>query len=650
MLPYGSGGETMKDGFIKVAAATPVIRLADCRHNAEVICGMIDEAEKAGVKVLCFPELCLTGYTCGDLFLQDTLLRDAFEQLAVIVRSTAGKDIFTVVSLPLQVNSKLYITAAAIQNGKLLGLSPKHFLPNYAEFYDSRHFMPGAHEIVYIDFFGEKIPFGMDMLYENREMPYLVIGTEICEDLWMPQPPSGNHVVAGATLILNPSASDELAGKREYRRDLVRNQSARLVCGYIYADAGEGESTTDLCFSGHNLIVENGVVLKESELFSNGLTICELDLNRLVNERRRMTSYQSHMAGYTRIGFSFEKLGGQPVKTEITRHIARSPFIPEDPAEAKCFMREIIAIQAHGLMARLKCIGCTKAIIGISGGLDSTLAYLITVEAFKKLGLDPKGIIAVTMPCFGTSDRTYRNAHTLMQRCGSTLMEINIRDAVLRHFEDIGQDPECHDVTFENAQARERTQILMDLANKYGGIVIGTGDLSELALGFATYNGDHMSMYGVNASVPKTLVRALVRYIAEESEDAVLREALIDITETPVSPELLPAKDGQTAQITEDIVGPYELHDFFIFYMIRYGFSPSKIYRLAQHAFEGVYTDETILKWMKSFYKRFFAQQYKRSCLPDGPKVGSVSLSPRGDWRMPSDVQATGWMRELAEL
>lgn len=640
----------MKNGFIKVAAATPVIRLADCGYNADRIIELIREAEKKNVKILVFPELCMTGYTCGDLFLQDTLLEEAESELIRVAKATEGMDIFSVVSIPFRFNSKLYITACAIQDGKVLGIIPKHFLPNYAEYYDSRHFMSGAREIRYVDINGEQVPFGMNVLFANSEMKELVIGIEICEDLWMPQPPSSSHVVAGATLILNPSASDELAGKRETRRDLVKNQSSRLVCGYVYADAGEGESTTDLTFSGHNLIVENGDILNESELFSSGLLISEIDLAKLIGERSRMTSYSSHTEGYVRIGFSFRSLNGKLEKTELTRTIRKNPFMPAKESEYEEYLHEVLEIQAHGLMGRLKAINCRKAIIGISGGLDSTLALLVTVEAFKKLGLDTKGIIAVTMPCFGTSGRTHENALKLIEHLGATFKEIDIKQSVLKHFEDIGQDPEKHDVAFENAQARERTQVLMDMANMYGGIVIGTGDLSELALGFATYNGDHMSMYGVNGSVPKTMIRQIVKCEALASKDEVLRETLLDVVATPVSPELLPPKQGEIAQITEDIVGPYELHDFFIFYLARYGFSPSKIYRLAREAFKDDYTPEVILKWLKSFYRRFFSQQYKRSCLPDGPKVGPVSLSPRGDWRMPSDVSSAAWLRELERL
>ena len=640
----------MKDGFIKAAAATPVIKLADPAANAETVIKMIREASDAGVRVLCFPEMCITGYTIGDLVLQDTLLKEASAALSEIVKATAGLDIFVAVSLPFEVNSKLYICAAAISDGRLLGLVPKHFLPCYGEYYESRHFMRGNREVRTVRFDGRDVPFGMNMIFENEQVPYLKIAIEICEDLWMPQPPSGSHVVAGATLILNPSASDELAGKRAYRRELVKNQSARLVCGYIYADAGEGESTTDLCFSGHNLIVENGTILKESGMFTDGLTISEIDVQKLVNERRRMTSYSSHMDGYERVRFSFPGIKDGLPATGLSRSFARYPFIPEEADERELQFEEVLSIQAHGLASRMKAIGCKNAVIGISGGLDSTLALLIAVKAFKLLGLDVKGISAVTMPCFGTSTRTRSNADIIMKELGCEYLEIDIKDSVNAHLKDIGHDGTTADITFENAQARERTQILMDIANLRGGIVIGTGDLSELALGFATYNGDHMSMYGVNASVPKTLVRELVRHVALHSDNETLKASLLDIIGTPVSPELLPSKAGETSQITEDIVGPYELHDFFTFYMLRYGFPPSKIFRMASEAFAGAYDDATILKWMKKFYWRFFTNQFKRSCLPDGPKTGTVALSPRGDWRMPSDVQGTAWMKELERI
>ena len=646
-------GVLMRYGLVKVAAATPPLKVADCAYNADMTIKAIEDAEKESVKILVLPEFGLTGYTCGDLFLQDTLIEGALRQLKRVAASTEGKDVLVTVGLPFMHNSKLYNVAAVIQDGKILGLVPKHFLPNYAEYYESRHFMPGRTAVETVDVLGEKVPFGMNILFRCEEFKKLAIGVEICEDLWMPQPPSGSHVLAGATIVLNLSASDELAGKSIYRRDLVKNQSARLVCGYIYADAGDGESTTDLVFSGHNLIVENGTVLEESKMFENGMIVSEIDVTKIVNERRRMTSYSSKTDGDTEVSFSYasvrkelERTGELPV-TPISRRIPCNPFVPENPEARAEQFEEIMMIQAAGLKKRLLHIGCRCAVIGISGGLDSTLALLITKKAFDMCGFDPAGITAITMPCFGTSKRTYDNAFALTNELGITLEEIDIKEAVRQHFKDIGQSEDKKDLTYENAQARERTQILMDVAGLKGGIVVGTGDLSELALGWATYNGDHMSMYGVNASVPKTLVRGLVRHVADTTENEVLRRVLIDIVETPVSPELLPGKDGEVGQKTEDVVGPYELHDFFLYYMLRFGFGPAKILHLACTAFEGAYDRETVKKWLKVFYGRFFSQQFKRSCLPDGPKVGSVALSPRGDWRMPSDASRESWFREL---
>lgn len=653
---FSADRRIMRYGFVKVAAATPALRVADCSFNADRTIEVIKAAEEMDVKILALPELGLCGYTCGDLFLQDTMLESCLDELFRVTESTRGMDVLTTVGLPFVHNSKLYNVAAVIQNGQLLGLIPKHFLPNYAEFYESRHFMPGKQEAEYIDVRGHRVPFGMNILFRNEELKQLAVGVEICEDLWMPQPPSGSHVLAGATIIVNPSASDELAGKSIYRRDLVRNQSARLVCGYIYADAGEGESTTDLVFAGHNLIVENGTVLAESELFKNDMIVSEIDVTRIVNERRRMTSYSSKTDGYICVEYSYERVKRAQKKdsrlpvTALSRVIDRVPFIPEEPKLKARQFEEIMMIQAIGLKRRLEHIGSRCAVIGISGGLDSTLALLITKKAFDLCGFDTKNIFAVTMPCFGTSDRTYRNAQIMSRELGIELKEIDIKPAVLQHYRDIGQNPENHDLTFENAQARERTQILMDLAGMHGGIVVGTGDMSELALGWATYNGDHMSMYGVNASVPKTLVRGLVLHVAETTDNRALKEVLLDVLDTPVSPELLPARDGETVQITEDLVGPYELHDFFIYYVIRYGFTPEKIYHLACLAFEGRFDGKTIYKWLTTFYKRFFSQQFKRSCLPDGPKVGSVALSPRGDWRMPSDACRDIWLKNLETI
>ena len=641
----------MKHGFIRVAAATPVIKVADCKHNANRIIDMIDKAKLQEVNLLVFPELSITGYTCGDLFLQDTLLNRAQDEINRIKEYTRDLELVVVVGFPYRMNGKLYNTAAVIQAGKVLGLIPKLNIPNYTEFYELRHFTPGFAEPIPVNFLGEEIYFGSRLLFQCSNLPEFIFGVEICEDLWVPYPPSTAHCTAGALLIANLSASNETAGKDTYRRDLINSQSARLVCGYIYADAGDGESSTDLVFAGHNLIAENGTILAQTKAFQNDLIFSEIDLRRLINERRRMNTYAGqNPAEYRVVPFS---LGlGEAILPELSlsRRIDPSPFIPSDKASRDQRCKDIINIQAAGLKTRISHIGTKVAVIGLSGGLDSTLALLITNKAFEIMGLDKKGILAVTMPCFGTTDRTYRNALALAKCLGITLKEIPIREAVELHFRDIGQDADIHDITYENSQARERTQILMDLANKYNGIVIGTGDLSELALGWATYNGDHMSMYAVNSSIPKTLISHLVSYFSEVFKDEELKAVLMDILDTPVSPELLPPTEGKISQKTEDIVGPYELHDFFLYYIVRYGFEPSKVYHLAKIAFADIYQNDVILHWLKTFYRRFFSQQYKRSCLPDGPKVGSVSLSPRGDWRMPSDASATLWLEELNKL
>jgi NAD+ synthase (glutamine-hydrolysing) len=498
-----------------------------------------------------------------------------------------------------------------------------------------------------ISFLGEEVPFGANLLFSCAEVPDLVVAAEICEDLWVPMPPSIQHAMAGATVLVNGSASDETTGKEAYRRELVKSQSARLVCGYIYASAGEGESSTDLVFSAHNLICENGTVLQEAKRFTTGVSYSELDLGRIKSERRRLITHETESRkAYTLVDFHLKERG----RVSLTRSFSPRPFVPENPGERTRRCEEILTIQAMGLKKRLEHTKAASAVIGISGGLDSTLALLVTVRAFDLLGWDRKGILAVTMPCFGTTDRTYRNAVSLNEQLHTTLKEIPISEAVRIHFRDIGQEEGNHDVVYENSQARERTQILMDLANMTGGLVIGTGDLSELALGWATYNGDHISMYGVNVSVPKTLVRHLVRYYADTCGDARTKAVLEDVLATPVSPELLPPEDGKISQKTEDLVGPYELHDFFLYYMMRFGYSPQKLFRIACCTFEGLYAPEIILKWMKVFYRRFFAQQFKRSCLPDGPRVGSVSLSPRGDLRMPSDACTTLWMEELERI
>ena len=639
----------MRDGFIKVAAGTPKIRVADCRYNAEQIFTMMREADKQGVKVLCLPELCLTGYTCGDLFLQDTLLCGAEEGLQTILEATRNLDMVTVLGLPVRCkwDNKLYNCAAVIQSGEILGLVPKTYLPNYGEFYEQRWFASGAGVETSVDLCGETVDMDAAGLFACEKVPNLVLGVEICEDLWATEPPSARLARGGATVILNLSASNELVGKSGYRRNLVVGQSGRLVCGYVYADAGEGESTTDLVFTGHNMIAENGALLAERR-FATGLTISEIDVDRLAYERRRMTTFNGQrQADLWRASFSL------PLEeTRLTRAVSPAPFVPADAEDRAERCNEILKIAALGLKKRLEHTGARTAVVGLSGGLDSTLAILITAVAMKLLDRPASDIIAVTMPCFGTTDRTRDNAVELAERLGATLKRIDIGSAVKVHFKDIGQSMEDHSVTFENGQARERTQVLMDIANQTGGMVIGTGDLSELALGWATYNGDHMSMYGVNAGIPKTLVRHLVAFVSDDkgSEDPRLSAVLDDILDTPVSPELLPAIEGKISQKTEDLVGPYELHDFFLYYAIRWGFPPRKVFRLAEHALGRTYDRATILKWLNSFYRRFFTQQFKRSCLPDGPKVGSVTLSPRGDWRMPSDAVAALWLEELEGL
>ena len=643
----------MRDGFVKVAAGTLSIRVADCRYNAESCFTLMREADRQGVRVLVLPELCLTGYTCGDLFLQETLLRGAEEALSTVLEATKHLDMVTALGLPVRFENKLYNCAAVIHKGVILGLVPKTHLPNYGEFYEARWFAPGPAETRQVTLCGQSVPLGSRQLFFCQDLPELVLGVELCEDLWAVEPPSTRLAALGATLILNLSASDEVVGKADYRRALVTGQSARLVCGYVYADAGEGESTTDLVFTGHNLIAENGALLSERR-FASGLTISEVDVARLAYERRRMNTYPSRdgreealLHGLWRTGFSMES-----ATTTLTRYISSTPFVPEDAADRAERCEEILKVAALGLKKRLEHTHAAAAVVGLSGGLDSTLAVLITAVAMGLLDRPASDIIAVTMPCFGTTDRTKSNAVLLAERLGCTLKTIDISEAVRRHFKDIGQSMSDHDVTFENGQARERTQVLMDVANQCGGLVVGTGDLSELALGWATYNGDHMSMYGVNASIPKTLVRHLVGYVCGDKAESEpeLSHVLADILDTPVSPELLPAVNGQISQKTEDLVGPYELHDFFLYYAIRWAFPPRKVLRLAEHAFGRTYDRSTILKWEKTFYRRFFTQQFKRSCLPDGPKVGSVTLSPRGDWRMPSDAVAALWLDELEGL
>lgn len=636
----------MFNGFVKVAAGNPKIEVANCPHNAEAAIGLLEGMVSDGAKICVLPELCITGYTCNDLFWQERMLGSAKNALLEIQRATESMDALVFAGLPVEFEGKLYNVATAICHGRLLGFVPKSHLPNYNEFYEARHFTPWRGGVRRIDWNGENIPFGSDILFECRQMPHLKVAAEMCEDLWAPEQPSTRHALAGATVIVNLSASDEMTGKDSYRKMLVDSQSARLICAYIYASAGEGESSTDLVFGGQNLIAENGILLAESERFRTGAILADIDVDRLVSERRRMSTYPAQdPEGYEVVGFDLEM-----EETDIDRRFDPHPFVPSNKEDRDKRCDEILDIQSMGLAKRLEHTGSRSAVVGISGGLDSTLALLVTARAFDHLQIPREKILAVTMPCFGTSDRTHDNACLLARRIGATLKEVHIADAVNGHFADIGHNGSVHDVTYENCQARERTQVLMDLANQTSGLVIGTGDLSELALGWATYNGDHMSMYAVNSSVPKTLVRHLVEYYAETCGDADLEQVLLDVLATPVSPELLPPEDGNISQRTEDLIGPYELHDFFLYYVIRAGFPPAKVYRVARLAFDGKYDDTDILKWLENFYRRFFSQQFKRSCLPDGPKVGSVAVSPRGDLRMPSDACVRIWMEELEKL
>lgn len=637
----------MQDGFVKVSAGTPDIKVADCDYNRGQITAMIDNAYQQGVRILVLPELCITGYTCQDLFFQQALLDGALNSLKAITEHTKGMDMLTAVGCPLRFHGELYNCAVVIKDGKILGVVPKKFLPNYNEFYEMRHFTAAPEGEFDIELFGESVPFGLGLLFECRELPELVLAVEVCEDLWAAEPPSIALALGGATVIANLSASNETIGKFDYRRELVNSQSARLLCGYVFSSAGSGESTQDLVFSGHDIVAENGNILAESALYSTGLTTSEIDVKKLAGERRKNTSFTGGLRpGMRRIPFDM-----QVRPTKLTRTVRRTPFVPQTSAEMDKRCEDILAMQAHGLEKRVRHTNAKTLVIGISGGLDSTLALLVSVEAMKLLGRPASDILAVTMPCFGTTQRTRSNAEKLCMLLGTQLRVIDIAAAVKQHFADIGHDENDRNVVYENAQARERTKILMDLANAENGMVVGTGDLSELALGWATYNGDHISMYGVNASVPKTLVRHIVKYYAGTVENKELRDVLMSVYDTPVSPELLPAdENGNIAQITEDLVGPYELHDFFLYNGIRWAFPPKKVLRLAEYAFAGSYDRETILKWLKTFYRRFFSQQFKRSCLPDGVKVGSVTLSPRGDWRMPSDASSALWLKEIDEL
>ena len=637
----------MKDGFLKAAALSPALRVADCAYNAGQIAEAMQACAGRGIKLAVFPELALTGYTCGDLFFQQALQQAALQGLAQILQASEGLDLIALVGLPVAVNGKLYNCAAVVCGGRLLGLVPKTCLPNYGEFYEKRHFAPGDKKVRTVTVCGQQVPFGTQLLFQCRQMPAFVLGVELCEDLWSALPPSTFHALAGATVIANLSASDETVGKAEYRRALVANQSARLLCGYLYASAGHGESTQDMVFAGHDLVAENGVLLAETEPFKGGDAVSELDCARMLAERARNTSFVPNDEGYQVVGFDLAV-----TETALTRWVDPAPFVPGDARRRAERCELILRMQADGLAKRIEHTHAKTAVIGISGGLDSCLALLVAARAMRQLGRPAADVLAVTMPCFGTTRRTRSNAEILCQELGVSFREVNITATVRSHFADIGHDGQTPDVTFENSQARVRTLELMDIANLNGGFVVGTGDLSELALGWATYNGDHMSMYGVNAGVPKTLVRHLVRYEADTAPTDALRRVLLDILDTPVSPELLPAKDGEIAQRTEELVGPYELHDFYLYYVLRFGFGPRKIFRLAKAAFAGrpEYTDQVLYKWLRSFYWRFFAQQFKRSCLPDGPKVGSVTLSPRGDWRMPSDASAAAWLAELETL
>ncbi len=637
----------MQDGFFRAAAATPAVKVADVEVNAERIAELIREAAGRGCGAVCLPELAVTAYTCGDLFQSRALITAAERALENILRETEDLDILCILGIPAAAEGALYNTAAVFQRGRLLGLPAKSFIPNYSEFYEARYFSP-APEPREITFCGQRVWLGKKLLFQCENIPELIAGVEICEDLWGPEPPSAGLARNGATVIFNASCSDEVAGKAQYRRDLARMWSGHIMGAYVYSDAGPGESTGDMVFAGHDIIAENGAVLAESGLFSTGLTIAEIDLEKLLQERRRNNTWMSERdEGYVRIPFEYKRETLERFKPE--RAFSRQPFVPSDPATRSERCQLILTMQAQGLATRLRHTGCKNALIAFSGGLDSTLAALVTVRAFDILGLSRKGILTISMPCFGTTERTKRNAETMARELGVDFKEIPIGKTVMSHFEDIGQDPETYDAAFENAQARERTQVLMDMANQRNGLMIGTGDLSELALGWSTYNGDHMSMYGVNADVPKTLVRHLVRFEAERL-GGKLSEALFDVLDTPVSPELLPPKDGEISQKTEELVGPYELHDFFLYHMLRHGFGPGKIYRMACRSFGGDYEPEVIKGWLRVFCRRFFAQQFKRSCLPDGPKVGTVSLSPRGDWRMPSDACSAVWLKEIDEL
>lgn len=642
----------MKYGFVKVAAAVPMVKVADCEFNVQQILNLISLAEEKGVEIIAFPELSLTGYSCGDLFQQTLLLEEAEIALMKIVNMTRQMSVISIVGMPIVHKGALMNAAVVLQKGKVLGAVPKTHIPNYKEFYEKRWFA-SAKDVPEgeIRLCGQLVPVSANLIFDTQETSFAI---EICEDVWAPVPPSSALSLKGAEIIFNLSADNECIGKHEYLLSLLSQQSARCLSGYVYSSCGYGESTTDVVYAGNGLIYECGKLLSRSKRFQykEQLIISEIDVERIRNERKMNTTFTSSIEEVSSI--SDKHIGTEFINRPnliLTRTYPQHPFVPENEAQLNERCEEIFAIQVAGLIKRMDHSRCEKVVLGISGGLDSTLALLVCVRAFNQLKMGYEGIIAVTMPGFGTTDRTYQNALNLMASLGVTIREISIKDACIQHFMDIDHDINNHDVTYENSQARERTQILMDIANQVGGLVVGTGDLSELALGWATYNGDHMSMYGVNASIPKTLVRYLVRWVALNGVDEESKKTLLDIVDTPISPELIPADEqGNIQQKTEDLVGPYELHDFFLYYFLRFGYRPNKIYLLATHTFKGIYDEETIKKWLYTFFRRFFQQQFKRSCLPDGPKVGSVSLSPRGDWRMPSDASANLWLKECKEL
>ena len=635
-------------GFVRVAAGIPSVKIADPAANTAGIVALMQQAVEEQVQMVCFPELCITSYTCGDLFGQGLLLDEAESALAELLKESEGLPVIALVGMPVRHGNRLYNAAIIVSEGQILGVVPKTHLPSYNEFYEARWFAPGSEvgREERIRLCGQTAAFGTDLLFQSEEG--VTFSVEVCEDLWTAIPPSSRQALAGSQILFNLSASDELIGKHDYVRSLIAQQSARCIAAYVYTSAGFGESSTDLLFAGNGLVGENGTILNVSQRFSMDpqLVMTDVDVDRLMADRRKNTCFSSEAEGYRRIGFRLPETGERSLRREVNA----LPFVPsEEHIGGRC--EEIFNIQVNALVTRLKHTGIEKMVVGVSGGLDSTLALLVCAKAADRLGISRRSVLGITMPGFGTTDRTYSNAVGLIKGLGAEFREISIKDSVTQHFKDIGHDPSVHDVTYENSQARERTQILMDVANETGSLVIGTGDLSELALGWATYNGDQMSMYGVNASIPKTLVRHLVKWVAETAMEDGVRRTLLDIVDTPVSPELLPADEhGNIVQKTEDLVGPYELHDFYLYYTLRFGFGPKKVYYLARNAFGEAYEGTVIKKWLRTFYRRFFSQQFKRSAMPDGPKVGSVNLSPRGDWRMPSDASSALWIKEVDEL